>query len=66
MVYIIELYNPNIEIDITTASYIYTNNKIKAYTIASNYARCHGGDIGINVYEALNEYTNKRKLIKQY
>lgn len=66
MVYIIEIYTPGFDIDMTTATYIYKNNKIKAFTLAKKYKECHGSEIAVNVYEAQNEYTNKRTLIKRY
>lgn len=66
MVYIIEIYTPGFEIDITTATYVYNNNKIKAFTIAVQYKKCYADEISVNVYEAYNEYTNKRKLLKHY
>lgn len=66
MVYIIEIVATGFTPDITTASYIYSNNKIKAFTIANQYKRCHADEITINVYSALNEYTIKRQLLKTY
>ena len=48
------------------ATEIIFNNKIKAYQYCSEVVRCQGSDIDIELYEADNEYTNKRYLIKKY
>lgn len=42
------------------------NNKIKAYKYCKDMLSSQGADININLYEAINEYTAKRKLIKKY
>lgn len=63
MVYIVVIATPGFD-DFAT-EYVY-NNKIKAYTIAKQYVNCHGNEISVKIYSALNEYTNKRQLIKTY
>lgn len=64
MTYIIEIYTPGIDIDITTATYLYFDNLDDAIDIATQYKNCHGCDIGINIYSAINEYDAKRQLLK--
>ena len=63
MVYIVVIATPGIKDSDT--EYIY-NNKIKAFTVAKQYVSCHGCELDIKVYDAINEYTNKRHLLKQY
>ena len=64
MIYIIEIYTPGIDIDITTATYLYFDNLDDAIDTATQYKNCHGGDIGINIYSSINEYDDKRQLLK--
>lgn len=64
MIYIIELSNPGIEPDSLTASYLYYDSIDDAIDMGEQYKSCHGTDIVVKIYEALNEYTNKRKLIR--
>lgn len=42
------------------------NNKIKAQQYCNDLIKCNSDEIKVNLYEAINEYTNKRKLIKEY
>ena len=63
MVYIV-VYHPTGFKDYATEKIF--NNKIKAQQYCINLIRCHADEIKVNLYEAINEYTVKRKLIKSY
>ena len=62
MVYIVVIY----KLEKYGSEYIY-NKKSEAYKVARQYRQCYtNNELHIEVYEAINEYTNKRYLIKRY
>ena len=63
MVYIVEYYPTGFKEYATEKIF---NNKIKAFQYCNELIKCNADEISICLYEAYNEYTVKRKLLKNY